>query len=162
MIEKILNWFVETGEMPAEPAPDEQRAAFYLGMQLEELAEKFEVVFGPEHPLTRQLHGYGNGFKNGQFTAQFTVALRHHPKALLDADVDQLWVSLGAARAQGADVESAVKRLVDHNYAKRFDDGTFHRHPETGKILKPAGWIPPDHTSSVHPSLRPGAEQEAN
>lgn len=151
---KTAQWFVETNQMPQNAAPNARQAAFYIGMQVEELAEKLEAIFPKGFGYVFKLQELAKQFKNGLYDSDVVLALNERPKDLLDADVDSLWVTIGAARAQGADVEGAYFHLIDRNYAKRWEDGTFHRDPATGKVLKPEGWTPPDHTPFIHPSLK--------
>lgn len=148
-------WFRATGQMPVEPTPDLRQIAFYAGMQCEELAEKL-AVFLPGSSLTADLQRLGDLFKTGRLDEQVGVALTNpaNAKELLDGDIDLIWVSVGAAQAAGSNVSGAYDAVNSANWAKKFPDGTFHRHEVTGKVLKPEGWQAPDLTGFVHKNLR--------
>lgn len=147
-------WFVATEQMPVVPTPDIRQIAFYTGMQLEEMGEKLDALglAGAAQHLER----LGAAFKTGEHDKDVSRALQgpNGPKvakALLDGDIDILWVTVGGARAAGADVQGAYAAVGARNWGKQFEDGTFHRDPTTGKVLKPEGWTPPDLTPFVHP-----------
>ena len=61
---------------------------------------------------------------------------------VLDALVDILVVTIGAAHSMGADVEGAWKEVMRTNFAKIMEDGKVRKR-EYGKVLKPTGWTPP-------------------
>lgn len=61
---------------------------------------------------------------------------------VLDALIDILVVTIGAAHSMGADVEGAWKEVMKTNFAKVGEDGKVRKR-EDGKVLKPVGWIPP-------------------
>jgi predicted HAD superfamily Cof-like phosphohydrolase len=147
-------WFSATGETTNDRPPNPARAAFYVGMQLEELAEKIEAIMGKTSPLAQILHEYGHGFKQGQFVGEVLAAMTHSPEQLLDADVDLIWVSLGAAVMQGADIEEAYNLVSEANWNKKFPDHKFHRAEGTNKIMKPEGWTAPDLSACVHSTLQ--------
>lgn len=154
MLQRVLDWFVATGQMSPEPTPDARQTAFYVGMQLEELSEKIELIFSKGCMLYAWVAAAAEEFKNGEHDLAVAAALKRNPRDLLDADTDMLWVTLGSARAQGADIVGAFGHLTERNEAKCFPDGAYHRHLETGKVLKPEGWQPPNNTPFVHPTLR--------
>lgn len=148
-------WFVATGQMVEGGEPNVRQVAFYLGMQLEELAEKVTAVFGPK-AAADVMNALGDKLKRGTYDDEVHAALADPAaaKELLDGDIDLLWVTVGAAQAAGSDVYGAYGKVCEANWAKRWPDGEFHRDPTTGKVLKPEGWQAPDLTSSVHPGLR--------
>ena len=62
----------------------------------------------------------------------------------LDALIDILVVTIGAIHSLGADAEGAWKEVMSTNFAK-IDKQTGRVHKrEDGKVLKPAGWTPPN------------------
>jgi predicted HAD superfamily Cof-like phosphohydrolase len=156
-MKKTGEWFVATGQMPEALKPDVRQTAFYLGMQIEELAEKIRAVY--DDAVCTSMDSLANILKSGGLDADVHAALTDPARAqeLLDGDCDVLWVTLGAARAMGSDIDGAYAEVNHKNWDKRFEDGTFHRAPDTGKVLKRPGWTPPDLTPFLHPSLR-GAE----
>lgn len=62
----------------------------------------------------------------------------------LDALVDILVVTIGAIHSLGADAEGAWQEVMRSNLAKIDPDSGQVRKREDGKVLKPAGWTPPD------------------
>lgn len=125
-----------------------RQVGFYTGMQCEELAEKLEAIFGNDrgvrppsiNMLVESLERIGDRLKNNIYPDMCANANRHD---LLDADVDLLVVSIGSMLSQGANGRGAIEEVCGANMAKVVD-GKLARHPETGKILKPEGWTPPD------------------
>ena len=62
----------------------------------------------------------------------------------LDALIDILVVTIGAIHSLGADAEGAWKEVMSTNFAKiDKQTGMVHKR-EDGKVLKPAGWTPPN------------------
>jgi predicted HAD superfamily Cof-like phosphohydrolase len=153
LLETTAQWFVAANQQPAVPEPNIPQIGFYMGMQLEELGEKVAVISPMDGEWLKSL---GKAYKNGMFNGTIADKLRDpaNAKELLDGDVDLLWVSIGGARAQGADVLGAFGAVSEANWKKRWADGEFHNDPTTNKVLKPEGWQAPDLTSFIHPSLR--------
>ena len=135
-----------------------QQAALYMGLQLEELAEKVQVLRDSAVEMVDRnaldilyysLCRHAEQFKAGRFMGCFTRA--DHDK-LIDADFDSAWVSLGALVSTTPLPEEAVAHGTYTNLAK-FPGGKAER-DENGKIKKPAGWTPPDFTRFVDPAFR--------
>ena len=148
-IKLTRKWFSETGQIPQGAAANARQAAFYLGMQCEELAEKLHAALpggGAAAPTIYALDSLGKVLKDGGFDAALAKALGDADSlhAMLDGDADLLWVTIGAAAAAGFDLHGAYGAVADANWNKKWPDGTFHRDPKTGKVLKPAGWIAPN------------------
>lgn len=63
----------------------------------------------------------------------------------IDACFDMIWVIVGYMKSRGWDCEGIWDEGARSNLAK-IDPATGFviRRPEDGKILKPAGWTPPD------------------
>lgn len=154
-VAKNALWFQATGQMPEQPAPSVRQTAFYVGMQCEELAEKLAAIL-PNFLEIQHLKNVGEWFKNGEFDKYVELAFTNPAtvEAMLDGDVDLLWVTIGAALAQGANVAGAYAEVDRANWDKKFPDGTFHRAPVTGKVIKREGWKAPDLTPFIHESLR--------
>lgn len=148
------DWFVATGQMPEAAEPNARQAAFYVGMQLEELAEKLEAILGNDNTLVTVMTTAATNFKRGTMDGAVQTALHRRPVALLDADMDLIWVSIGGARAQGADVIGAYSAVNHANWDKRNPTtNEFDRHPETGKVIKREGWQEADLTPFIHSDL---------
>lgn len=156
LLARNAEWFVAAGQMPAEPTPSVRQTAFYLGMQMEETAEKMEAIFGSTMTVIAQMHATANALKEGALDGMVEEAMKNPAvvKKMLDGDIDNLWVTVGAIKAQGADGPGAYGEVNRANWEKRWPDGTFHLHPVTNKVLKPAGWREPELTPFIHPSLR--------
>lgn len=63
---------------------------------------------------------------------------------VLDALIDILVVTIGAIHSMGADAEGAWKEVMRSNFAKIDKETGKVRKREDGKVLKPAGFSPPD------------------
>jgi len=68
----------------------------------------------------------------------------HDQVGALDALIDILVVTIGAAHSMGADVEGAWQEVMRTNMAKIDPETGQVRRREDGKILKPEGWQPPN------------------
>ena len=62
----------------------------------------------------------------------------------LDALIDILVVTVGAIHSLGVDAEGAWKEVMSTNFAKIDKQTGRVRKREDGKVLKPAGWTPPE------------------
>lgn len=143
-----LAWFATAGQFDGKSL-DVRQAAFYTGMQIEELGEKLAAFLGASHSLLHRLGELADEFKRGDHDTAVEFAMRTQAAEVLDGDIDLVWVSIGAAGAQGADVRGAYRAVSAANWAK-FPGGVVTRHPGTGKVIKPAGWTPPDLTRFTH------------
>lgn len=152
LVYRNADWFRETGQMPDAELPSIRQSAFYCGMQCEELAEKLGVIFGEQHPTVTQLETLGRALKAGELDKWVETAFQNPQSVhdMLDGDIDLLFVSVGAAKAQGADAGGAYGSVIGANEGKRFPDGTYHRAPVTGKVQKPEGWQPPNLWEFMH------------
>lgn len=63
---------------------------------------------------------------------------------ILDALLDIIVVTVGALHSMGADGEGGWKEVMSTNFAKVDKETGKVRKREDGKILKPAGWQPPN------------------
>jgi predicted HAD superfamily Cof-like phosphohydrolase len=157
-ISRTIDWFIKAGQMAANQKPDPRQTAFYLGMQVEELAEKLTAsgVFtrlAKGNQLEGLLTALAAELKTGGMDDVVKAAFIHGRAVdMLDADMDLIWVSIGAAAAQGADPVGAYAAVTDANWAK-FPGGVVTKHPVTGKVIKPEGWTPPNLTPHLHSSL---------
>ena len=116
-----------------------RQTALYIGLQLEEMAEKLEAVLGWESSLAAGLQQQSGLFKEGHRDHLIAQADR---EAVLDADVDLAWVTIGSMLSQGADVTGAMNEVVRSNMSKMVDgkmvkDGN-------GKVIKGPDFSPPN------------------
>lgn len=61
---------------------------------------------------------------------------------VLDAIGDALGYLMFAAVRAGYPIDAAVREIHAGVLRKRFPDGRFHRDPNTGKTMKPSGYVP--------------------
>lgn len=164
LIDDTSEWFVTAGQQPATPEFNAQQVCFYLGMQLEELAEKLGLL--GSFPVS------GHGFNSDDFTAELEYsakvmkaagpqilsrvygAVKANPALWLDADCDLMWVTLGAVRAMGVEPSAGYALVADANWAK-FPGGVVTK-DANGKVVKPPGWREADLTPVLPAVLRGG------
>jgi predicted HAD superfamily Cof-like phosphohydrolase len=78
-------------------------------------------------------------------TKEFEQALLDNDRVeQLDALIDILVVTIGAIHSAGFDAEGAWKEVMRTNFAKIDKETGKVRKREDGKVLKPAGWVPPN------------------
>ena len=63
---------------------------------------------------------------------------------ILDGGLDTIFTVVGALEGLGCDVIGGWNEVCRTNIAKIGADGKVHKHPVTGKVLKPEGWVEPD------------------
>lgn len=142
-----------------------RQTALYIGLQLEEMTEKLEALEwgGINHTggdfttLIIRLKQASLMFKSGELDVAIHGADR---AAMLDADIDLAWVTIGSALSQGADVEGAAGEVARANMDKLHlchcedadftpckkcrDTGRYALKDENGKVKKPGGWVAPN------------------
>lgn len=128
---------------------DARKVALYVGLQLEEMAEKIESI-----PDSRNLLGnlrvaleyHSRLFKRGEFDA-LVASMQHSNRVdALDADIDLAVVALGGACALGADVEWATKEVMASNMSKCVEDESGNLmllKDENGKVIKSKNYFAP-------------------
>lgn len=135
--------FNRAANRPEEWTPS--MVAKHTGYQLEELAEKLEAIAGINIStwvvahLAREMQLLGKQFKAGCYDTAVASANRSD---LLDADVDLIVVSVGSIQTSGADVKGACGEVARSNLAKLVEGKAIF--DENKKIMKPAGWTPPN------------------
>lgn len=136
IIKQIIDWNRDAGN--TTNAWNRRQSALYMGLQCEELAEKLKVLgFGSEAFMLNEL---SYKLKRGNRDHLFhTVYCRD----MLDADLDIIVVSIGAAMSQGADVSGGMQEIIRSNESKRDNRGKLVK-DENGKIIKGPGYSPPD------------------
>lgn len=153
LIHDTSRWFVAAGQQPPEPTPSVEQVCLYTGLQLEEMAEKLELILGCDNTFVSAMKITAEAFKRKSVFTLSSVrdAMEAAPALLLDADADLIWVSLGSLRAMGSDPVAVYSTVAGANWAK-FPGGIAVLDPN-GKVVKPAGWTEPDHTPHIHPTL---------
>lgn len=159
-------WFVTAGQQPATPEFNAQQVCFYLGMQLEEMAEKLSLLASGttfrhgfnSNDFTAELNYSAKIFKEAspKILGRIEAAVRANPALWLDADLDLMWVTLGAVRAMGVEPSAAYALVADANWAK-FPGGVVTK-DANGKVVKPPGWREADLTPVLPAVLRGGGE----
>ena len=61
---------------------------------------------------------------------------------------DLIWVAAGFGFSFGLPLKEGMDQVAETNLAKIID-GKVRRDPETGKVLKPEGWQPPDYSALI-------------
>lgn len=74
-----------------------------------------------------------------------------------DAFVDAWYYMLNAAAKKGCNLSKLFDVVHAANMAKRWPDGTFHRRPEDGKVIKPPEWREPDVLGAIKKQMTTGA-----
>lgn len=120
-----------------------RQSALYMGLMLEELAEKLNRLgfISTAHNLDT----LGRDFKRGNYDDLFYQVSREH---LLDDDVDLVVVTLGSMMSMGVDVQGAFNEVHRANMSKVFPDGTMHK-DANGKIIKPETFVGPNLTPFI-------------
>lgn len=133
-----------------------KQTSFYIGMQLEELAEELEeVIDGHVSPIDPhselfQCHQWmkmaAKQFKEDQFHG---AVLRANREKLLYGFLDSIVVASGGALSYSHDAEAAFREVHRANMDK-FPGGVATR-DVNGKIQKPTGWKEPNLSPFVRP-----------
>ncbi len=135
-----------------------RQACLYTGLQLEEMAEKIDVIIGGTltdqqrhglYELSRTLKQFSAEFKQGLHEGDI---LRCDHAELIDADFDTAWVSIGSLISVSPNPEGAIQHGTFTNLAK-FPGGVATR-DENGKIKKPADWKAPDFEPYTDKTIR--------
>lgn len=124
------------------------QASLYLGLQFEELAEKIETItkgtitklaWDELLNLSTFLKVWAKRFKQGEHQGDLMRAPRH---LLVDDDFDIAFVSVGALFSTASDAVGAIMEGNRSNLDK-FPNGVVNK-DANGKVVKPAGWTPPN------------------
>lgn len=135
-----------------------EQATRYTGYQLEELSEKIEAIAGgcvtvesAAHlmKLSNTLKAYSAEFKAGLHQGDM---LRANHAELIDADFDIAWVGLAGLYSTAIRPLFAIQEGSASNLAK-FPGGVCTRDAQR-KIMKPAGWAPPNFEQFADPKYR--------
>jgi predicted HAD superfamily Cof-like phosphohydrolase len=122
-----------------------RQTALYIGLQLEEIAEKLEaLVLYFDDDFLDSIKYHSREFKSGRYDWLVKESDR---KELLDADIDLMWVTIGSVLSQGADIHGAIAE-VNRSNASKMVDGKLLK-DANGKVTKPPHFSPPDLTPFV-------------
>lgn len=130
-----------------------EQACKQFGFVLEEVGEGIETISeGCVTVTTRDrlleaakiIKLLADEFKKGHHVGD---VLRCDLRTLLDDMLDTAWVGLGGAYSISHSTEAAFAHVAERNMAK-FPDGKPYKDAH-GKVTKPPGWYPPDHTPFV-------------
>src|SRR5690606_22894841 len=129
---------------------------FYAGHSLEELSEILkEVAEGVIDSGERQklldvvftMSRLGDQFKHDHFRG---AIMRSDRGQVLDGFIDLTWTALGGAMNMTPRFREALVDVGRANMSK-FPNGHAIRDTDTGKVLKPAGWTPPNVEQFLEP-----------
>lgn len=150
---RAVRLFMQAGGQHTD-VMDIKQTGFYIGMELEELAEQLrEVAAGKVTPLNPHddivqtinwMEMLAKQFKENAFYGDLMRADR---EKLLDGFIDSIVVTSGAALSYSHDAEAAFREVNRANMSK-FPNGVATR-DANGKIMKPAGWTGPNLTPFV-------------
>lgn len=118
--------------------------ALYFSLQLEELAEKLEVL--GINRFAETVRNESMKMRSGHYKEFYDNMSMDSMVDMLDADIDLAWVSIGAAYSMGADVTDAIEEVARSNHDK-FRDGVVK--DASGKVVKPSDWSAPDLYTSL-------------
>jgi predicted HAD superfamily Cof-like phosphohydrolase len=133
------------------------QACLYMGLQLEEMAEKLRAVAGGTVTpmandallsLVTEIEVVAQRFKDGLHMGDI---VRANHADLIDADIDLAWVSVGALISTSPQPYRAISHCAYTNLDK-FRGGVCVK-DASGKVQKPADWAPPDFTPYVDPNF---------
>lgn len=119
---------------------------------LDEVAD-FNLAFAPDHltdqVISEELLDTDIARSRVEFIQEEVDELweayrNNDPVEFTDAIVDLLYFLYGTALALGIPLEEAFAEVHESNMAKRNPDGSVSRNPDSGKVLKPEGWQPPN------------------
>lgn len=134
MFDAVKTFMEASGQTTGKMNPDQ--VDLYASLINEEMAEMNEAW----HELQEALEvGY---VKDIQGCAEH----------LLKEINDLLWVAAGFGYSFGLPLKEGMDQVASTNLAK-IVNGQVIRHPDTGKILKPEGWQPPDYSSLIEPLM---------
>lgn len=129
---------------------DSRKVALYVGLQLEEMAEKIESIPNPRNELGKlrtALEYHATLFKSGKFDALVEQMTHEQRVEALDADIDLAVVALGGACALGAEVEMAANEVMGSNMSKCVEDENGNKtllKDENGKVVKSKNYFAPN------------------
>ena len=112
-------------------------------------------VFRDQEKFMRACDQTVNGFNKEQFALYFNLIKEEFEELevayaagneveMLDALLDIIVVTVGAAHSMGADSEGGWKEVMSTNFAKIDKETGKVRKREDGKVLKPIGWVAPE------------------
>ena len=117
--------------------------------------EEFMDAGGQEYPCSQGTHLYKDPKENDDqvqlymdlITEEYNETLDAYKNGdvveLADGLADMVWVIMGMASSLDIDFEDLWEEVSRSNMSK-FVDGKAIRNPETGKIMKPDSFSPPD------------------
>lgn len=119
---------------------DQRKAAMYVGLILEEVAEMIESFKAEScESRVKEFHEIAMKFKSGELDYLLDNVDRVE---FLDAAVDIAVVALGAGISIGADIEKACHKVADNNLEKFPVVNGVHTvlKDANGKVRKPEGY----------------------
>lgn len=138
-------------QMPKSPAQDVLEFMVAMNQLPAPLSEYARTPLPTIDLATLLMFGDGEGAKKGEINEMadawnaFTVSRSlEHLVEFVDGAIDSIYVILWTLNKLGVPADLCWKLVQDSNMAKLGPDGKPIKNPETGKIMKPEGWKPPD------------------
>jgi hypothetical protein len=119
----------------ADQPRDDKTARLYLGLMLEEVAETMEAE--GYLSIAREIQGFAGDIKGG-------LVPQREPNLIegFDGALDTIWVTCGYMLARNYPVAEGWAEVARSNRSKLVDGRVIKS--ETGKVMKPAIYSPPD------------------
>lgn len=130
-------------------------------MNLTKMLTEFHAAAGdeipqqPQFPSTKTVNFRKRLIKE-ECVIELNQAIRNRDIVkVADAIADGIYVLVGTALAFGLDIDPILEIVHKSNMAK-FPNGKGRRRKSDGKVLKPAGWTPPDIASEIYRQVKKG------
>jgi hypothetical protein len=140
-------------KLPTKPTKmTKEEVRFITRMVISELLELVSTVSEDQDPLD-WLKGCLNSL---DIPKPFDASTKTDEEIMAeqyDAFGDWIIYTCDMAGKKGVDLDRFIQLAHEANMAKRFPDGTFHRRPEDGKVIKPQGWVEPDMVKEIKRQL---------
>lgn len=145
-MKRVILESIEGWQRAACPAPNQSTMSKGLGYFLEEFNETLKSIkLDEQHDQIRReawtlVEHLANSLKAGQATV---VAMDR--AEVIDGLADTIVTAVGFGYRAGMNVPEATVRVDTANWAKYDQHGQPVKNAD-GKVIKPEGWKPPDHT----------------
>ncbi len=143
-LDQIFEWTEETGCASSVIKPMTKKEVIFMGgMVVSEILECLQTVTETNDEAKEIM----KELLNTDFKKDYKKP-DNEDKLIaeqLDAAADiVVYVGNAVARGIGMKMGPVVDEVMSANLRKKFPDGTYHKRPEDGKIIKPEGWTEPN------------------
>lgn len=139
------------GQMKNSMATDVLDFMIAMNQLPNSLSDFARVPQADKNLATQLMFGTGDGAKKGEiyemqeaWEAFLRSGSLEHLTEFVDGAIDSIYVILWTLHKLGVPVNLCWDEVQRSNMAKLGPDGKPLKNPETGKIMKPEGWQPPD------------------